>query len=152
MHAARLPWTTLAPQQYASLRSITESLTQSTLGRRLVELIQTRVSQINGCAFCVDMHVRDARQAGEPWNRINLLSVWRETTLFSARETAALSWAESLTRLPDGYDDRKAEFEMLQASFNAQEIVELSWVIASINAWNRMAIGMHMPVADKPIE
>lgn len=152
MNAPRLPWNTLAPQHYKSLYAISQSLAQSTLGKPLVELVQTRVSQINGCAYCVDMHVRALRQAGEAWNRLNVLPVWRETTLFSPREAAALSWAETLTRLPDGYADRNAEFETLQAHFSAQEIVELSWVIASINAWNRMAIGMHVPVEDKPIE
>ena len=152
MNAPRLPWNTLAPQHYKSLYAISQSLTQSTLGKPLIELVQTRVSQINGCAYCVDMHVRALRHAGEAWNRLNVLPVWRETTLFSARETAALAWAETLTRLPDGYTDRNAEFEALQGQFGDQEIVELSWVIASINAWNRMAIGMHVPVENKPIE
>jgi len=126
---------------------------KSSLGPVLVELIQTRVSQINGCAYCVDMHVRDLRKAGESWKRLNLLSTWREVPyVFTAKEQAALAWAESLTNLPAGFSDRNAEFEALRAHFTEQEIVELSWTVASINAWNRMAIGMHEPVGDTPLE
>jgi AhpD family alkylhydroperoxidase len=152
MNTPRLPWTTLAPQQYKSLYAVSQITAESSLGRQLVELIQTRVSQINGCAFCLDMHARELRHGGESWKRLNVLSAWRETTLFTPKEQAALAWAESLTRLPDGYADRNAEFSALHAHFSEQEIVELTWAVASINAWNRMAIGMHQPVDAKPIE
>jgi AhpD family alkylhydroperoxidase len=152
MNTPRLPWTTLAPSSYKSLSAVSLAAAQSSLGRQLVELIQTRVSQINGCAFCLDMHARDLRKGGESWKRLNVLSAWRETTFFTPKEQAALAWAESLTRLPDGYQDRNAEFEALKAHFTEQEIVELTWAVAAINAWNRMAIGMHQPVDDKPIE
>ena len=152
MNAPRLPWNTLAPLPYKSLYAVSQATAQSSLGRQLVELVQTRVSQINGCAYCLDMHARELRRGGESWKRLNVLSAWRETTFFTPKEQAALAWAESLTRLPDGYDDRNAEFAALQAQFTELEIVELTWVVASINAWNRMAIGMHQPVDDKPIE
>jgi AhpD family alkylhydroperoxidase len=152
MNTPRLPWTTLTPSSYKSLSAVSLAAAQSSLGRQLVELIQTRVSQINGCAFCLDMHARDLRKGGESWKRLNVLSAWRETTFFTPKEQAALAWAESLTLLPDGYQDRNAEFEALKAHFTEQEIVELSWAVAAINAWNRMAIGMHQPVDDKPIE
>ncbi|CAG9173310.1 carboxymuconolactone decarboxylase family protein [Cupriavidus pampae] len=153
MNAPRLPWQTLAPVQYKSLVAVSMASAKSSLGPVLVELIQTRVSQINGCAYCVDMHVRDLRKAGESWKRLNLLSTWREVPyVFTAKEQAALAWAESLTNLPAGFSDRNAEFEALRAHFTEQEIVELSWTVASINAWNRMAIGMHEPVGDTPLE
>jgi len=152
MSTPRLPWNTLAPQQYKSLYAVSLACAQSSLGRRLVELVQTRVSQINGCAYCLDMHARELRHGGESWKRLNVLSAWRETTLFTPKEQAALAWAESLTRLPDGYADRNAEFDALRPHFTEQEIAELTWAIAAINAWNRMAIGMHHPVDDKPIE
>lgn len=152
MNTPRLPWNSLAPLQYKSLHAVSQAVAQSSLGRQLVELVQTRVSQINGCAYCLDMHARELRKDGESWKRLNVLSAWRETTFFTPKEQAALAWAESLTRLPDGYADRNAEFDALQTHFTEQEIVELTWAVAAINAWNRMAIGMHQPVDDKPIE
>jgi AhpD family alkylhydroperoxidase len=152
VNAPRLPWHTLAPLPYKSLYAISQSVANSSLGQNLVELVQMRVSQINGCAYCLDMHARELRKGGESWKRLNVLSAWRETTSFTPKERAALAWAESLTNLPDGYDDRNAEFQALQAHFTEQEIVELTWAVGSINAWNRMAIGMHQPVDDKPIE
>jgi len=152
MNTPRLRWNSLAPLQYKSLYAVSQAVAQSSLGRQLVELVQTRVSQINGCAYCLDMHARELRKDGESWKRLNVLSAWRETTFFTPKEQAALAWAESLTRLPDGYADRNAEFDALQTHFTEQEIVELTWAVAAINAWNRMAIGMHQPVDDKPIE
>ena len=152
MSQPRLNWTEIAPRAYRAMAGVNATLSGSTLGAPLMDLIQTRVSQINGCAFCLDMHARDLRKQGESWQRLNSLSTWRETTLYSARERAALNWAESMTRLADHYRDRDADFAALQAEFNDQEIVELCWAIAAINAWNRMAIGMHAPVAEKPLE
>jgi AhpD family alkylhydroperoxidase len=152
MNAPRLPWTTLAPVQYKSLYAVSQSLAESSLGGRLIELVQTRVSQINGCAYCLDMHVRELRKGGESWQRLNVLSAWRETEFFTAREKAAFAWAETMTRLADAHADRDAEYEALRGHFSDAEIVELTWVVATINAWNRMAIGMHQPIDAKPIE
>jgi len=152
MNSPRLPWTSLAPAQYKSMYAVSQSLAESPLGSKLIELVQTRVSQINGCAFCLDMHVRELRKSGEAWQRLNVLSAWRETEFFSAREQAALAWAETMTRLADGHADREIEFQALRAHFSDAEIVELTWVIAAINAWNRMAISMHQPVAADPID
>jgi AhpD family alkylhydroperoxidase len=134
------------------MAAVKASTLRSTLGKALMSLIDLRVSQINGCAFCVDMHARELRQHGEGWQRINSLCTWRETTLYSPRECAALAWAEALTRLPDGHAGHDATFEALREHFNDQEVVELSWTIAQINTWNRMAVGMHAPVADRPID
>lgn len=152
MNAPRLPWNTLAPVPYKSQLAISQATAQSSLGRQLVELVQMRVSQINGCAYCLDMHAHELRKGGESWKRLNVLSAWRETTLFTPKEQAALAWAESLTHLPNGYDDRNAGFDALRSHFTDQEIVELTWTVAAINAWNRMAISMHQPLDDKPIE
>jgi AhpD family alkylhydroperoxidase len=152
MNSPRLPWTSLAPAQYKSMYAVSQSLVESPLGGKLIELVQTRVSQINGCAFCLDMHVRELRKSGEAWQRLNVLSAWRETEFFSAREQAALAWAETMTRLADSHTEREVEFQALRAHFSDAEIVELTWVIAAINAWNRMAIGMHQPVAADPID
>ena len=151
MSHPRLNWTKLAPDTYKAMAGVNATIAESTLGPQLMELVQARVSQINGCAFCLDMHARALRQQGESWQRLNSLSTWRETTLYSARERAALNWAETMTRLADQYRDRDADFAALQAEFNDQEIVELCWTIAAINTWNRMSIGMHNPVVEKPI-
>ncbi|MGN5476435.1 carboxymuconolactone decarboxylase family protein [Cupriavidus basilensis] len=152
MHAPRLPWTTLAPAPYKSLYGVNQALAKSSAGSLLLELVQTRVSQINGCAYCLDMHVRDLRKGGESWKRLNVLSAWRETDLFTPREQAALAWAETLTRLPDGHADRDAEYQAMLAHFTEQEVVEVTWAVAAINAWNRMAISMHQPVDASPLE
>ena len=147
----RLPWATLAPKSYQAMVGVSASIAQSSLGTVLIELVQTRVSQINGCAFCLDMHVRDLRKAGEGWQRINSVATWREAGLYSKRERAALNWAESLTQLAGHHVNRDADFEELKGQFSDQEIVELTWAVGQINTWNRMAVGMQMPVVEKPI-
>jgi AhpD family alkylhydroperoxidase len=152
MTEARLPWTKLAAKAYQAMASVGATFANSTLGMPLIELVQTRVSQINGCAFCVDMHARDLRKHGETWQRINSLSTWREVGFYSGRERAALAWAETLTRLAGEHGNHDAAFDALKAEFSEQEIVDLSWAIANINAWNRMAVGMRQPPSDKPLE
>jgi len=152
MNEARLPWTQIAPKAYQAMANVGATTANSTLGTVLIELVKTRVSQVNGCAFCVDMHVRDLRKHGESWQRINSLSTWREVGFYTERERAALNWAESLTRLTDGHHGHDAAFEGLDGHLNEQEIVDLSWVTAQINAWNRMAVGMRQPPADKPLD
>ena len=147
----RLPWGTISPKSYQAMVGVSASIAHSSLGSVLIELVQTRVSQINGCAFCLDMHVRDLRKAGEGWQRINSLPTWRETGLYSPRERAALNWAECLTKLADNHGSRDADFDALKGQFSDQEIVELTWAVAQINTWNRMAIGMQMPVVEKPV-
>ena len=152
MNEPRLPWTSISPKAYKAMAGVSAATADSSLGPELMDLVQTRVSQLNGCAFCVDMHVRDLRKRGESWQRINSLSTWRETGLYSKRERAALDWAETMTRLVEHHGSRDAEFGALKSQFSDQEIVELCWTIAQINAWNRMAIGMRAPVGERPIE
>jgi AhpD family alkylhydroperoxidase len=152
MNEARLPWTQISPKSYQAMATASATLSASSLGNVLIELVQTRVSQLNGCAFCLDMHVRDLRKHGEAWQRINSLPTWRETGLYSPRERAALDWAETMTRLTEHHGSRDAEFDALKLQFSDQEIVELTWTIATINTWNRLAIGMRAPVVEKPLE
>jgi AhpD family alkylhydroperoxidase len=154
MQAARLNWTRIAPKAYQAMAAVSATTARSSLGPVLIELVQTRVSQLNGCAFCLDMHARALREHGEGWQRLNNLSTWREVGFYSERERAALHWAELMTRLADAplHDARDAAFEALRPHFSEQEIVELTWTIAQINAWNRMAVGMHQPVEDKPLD
>ncbi|WP_439589166.1 carboxymuconolactone decarboxylase family protein [Hydrogenophaga sp.] len=151
MKTARLPWTDIAPKAFQAMAAVGVTTATSSLGLPLMELVKTRVSQLNGCAFCVDMHVRDLRKHGETWQRINSLVTWREADLYSPRERAALDWAESLTRLVEQHGSRDTEFTALQGQFSDQEIVELCWTIAQINAWNRVCVGMRAPVPDKDI-
>ena len=152
MNEPRLPWNRISAKSYQAMAAVSGTLAQSSLGPQLIELVQTRVSQINGCAYCLDMHARDLRKQGETWQRLNSLSTWREVGLYSQRERAALNWAETMTRLADHHVDRDADFAALKGQFSDQEIVELTWTIATINTWNRMAIGMQAPVVEKPIE
>ena len=133
MNQPRLPWTSISPKAYKAMAAVGATTADSALGPGLMDLVQTR------------MH-------GESWQRINSLSTWRETGLYSQRERAALAWAETMTRLVDHHVGRDAEFDELKGQFSDQEIVELCWTIAQINAWNRMAISMLAPVADRPIE
>lgn len=105
----------------------------------LIELVKLRASQINGCAYCLHMHSRDARSAGEREERLHLLPAWRESSLFNERERAALGWTEAVTRLAEtGAPD--AEFEALKAHFTEAEIGSLTLAIAMINLWNRVAV------------
>ena len=152
MSEVRLPWKTLAPKAYQAMAGVHAVTAKSTVGTALMELVRTRVSQINGCAFCVDMHVRDLRKQGETWQRINSLCTWRETGFYSERERAALHWAESLTDLAGRHGDLDGAFAGLRGQFNDQEIVELSWAVAEINTWNRMAIGMHEQPSPEALE
>ena len=151
MNEARLPWTKISPKAYQALAGVGAALGGSTLGPALIELVVARVSQINGCAFCVDMHARELRKLDETWQRINSLQTWRETPFYTGRERAALNWAEMLTRLTDHQSDHDSGFALLNEHFSDQEIVELSWAVAQINAWNRMAVGMRQPPSSLPL-
>src|SRR3954470_22224811 len=104
----------------------------------LLELIRIRASQINGCAFCLDMHTKDARAAGETEQRVYALNAWRETPFFSGRERAALAWTEAVTRIGEGASD--ALFADVREQFSEKELAALTWAVAAINAWNRVAI------------
>jgi AhpD family alkylhydroperoxidase len=127
---------------------------QSGLETRLIELVLLRVSQINGCAYCIDMHSKDARAEGESEQRLYLLQAWRETPLYSERECAALAWAESATQLGEhGVPDDV--YTQALASFGEEGLVNLNMVVVLINAWNRMAIpfrsapGSYQPAAKR---
>jgi AhpD family alkylhydroperoxidase len=117
----------------------------SGLDHTLLELIKIRASQINGCAYCIDMHTKDARAAGETEQRIYALSAWRETPFFTDRERAALDWTESVTRVadthvPDDVHDRARQV------LGEADLVALTWAVVAINAWNRLAVSFRAPV------
>ena len=106
----------------------------------LLELIKMRASQINGCAFCIDMHSKDARADGETEQRLYALSAWRETIFFTNRERAALAWTEALTLITEGHAPDEVYAEV-RKEFGEKELVNLSLTIITINGWNRLAIG-----------
>src|SRR5688572_21973790 len=118
----------------------TSGLEHSTL-----ELVKIRASQINGCAYCLDMHTKDARRLGETEQRIYALSAWRETPFFTDRERAALEWTETLTRLSETHPGEELKAR-LAAYFDEDEIVALTFAVVVINAWNRLAVPFHPPV------
>jgi AhpD family alkylhydroperoxidase len=139
MHAPRLNALELAPEGYAALRGVEAYLQHCGLEKPLMELVKMRASQINGCTYCLDMHSRDARRAGETEQRLYLLNGWRESPLYNDRERAALAWTECLTEIATrGAPD--AEYEALQQHFAPKEIVDLISLIGMINLWNRVAI------------
>jgi AhpD family alkylhydroperoxidase len=142
----RLPYYSLSAPAYRALGAAGAALDASPLGKQLVHLVFLRVSQINGCAYCVDKHARDLVQEGEDFQRINSLGTWRETDFYTPRERAALAWAEAATRLEDG-EVPDAAYLPLKELFSEQEISDLGFATALMNAWNRLAIGFRQPVA-----
>jgi AhpD family alkylhydroperoxidase len=120
------------------------SAAEASLERRLFELVKIRASQINGCAYCIDMHTKDARLAGETEQRIYALNAWRETPFFTDRERAALEWTEAVTRVADTHvpDEIHAR---VAAQFDEAELVALTFAVVVINSWNRLAISFRAP-------
>jgi AhpD family alkylhydroperoxidase len=135
---ARLDYPRLAPEAARSLYSLGNYLAGCGLEHGLLELVKIRASQINGCAFCIDMHTKDARAMGETEQRLYALNAWRETPFFSDRERAALAWTEAVTRIDGGVSDEL--FAEARQQFSGKELVDLTWAVAAINAWNRVAI------------
>lgn len=137
---ARMNYYAKAPALMKALMAVETAIGESGLDRQLAHLVRLRASQINGCAYCVDMHVKEARHDGETEQRMHLISAWRESPLYTPRERAALEWTEALTLLPSSRAD-DAFYEPLKAHFSDEEIVQLTVLIGSINSWNRMAVG-----------
>ncbi|WP_280191948.1 carboxymuconolactone decarboxylase family protein [Delftia sp. PS-11] len=146
----RLNFQAVAPELYQAQAGINAMLRQSSLGLGLLELVFLRASQINGCAFCVDMHVRELLALGEDLQRINSVITWPEADFYDDRERAALNWAERCTRLSQAHPGQQ-DFDALRPHFSDREIVELTYAIGSINVWNRLCAGFAAPVARKPI-
>jgi AhpD family alkylhydroperoxidase len=137
---ARIDFLKVSPAAMKTMLDMEAYLAKSSIERPLLHLIKMRVSQINGCAYCLDMHSKDARSEGETEQRLYALNAWRETPFYSSRERAALAWAEALTlvsqtHVPD------AEFEAARAEFSEPELVDLSLAVVAINGWNRLSIG-----------
>lgn len=135
----RLNYIELAPEGYKALAGVERFVRQSGLEKSLLELIKLRASQINGCAYCIDMHTKDARAAGETEQRLYCVSVWRESPFYTDRERAAMEWTEAVTLIADGQvpDD---VYERIRMQFGDVELVNLNYAVVAINAWNRLAI------------
>jgi AhpD family alkylhydroperoxidase len=133
----RLAVDELVPHINKAMNALDAASRRTTLEAPLLELVRARASQLNGCAYCVDQHTRDAREGGESERRLYALSIWRETPFFTARERAALALTEAATRLTDGpvSDD---VYDRAAGEFSEVELAELIWTIAVINAWNRL--------------
>jgi AhpD family alkylhydroperoxidase len=131
----------LAPEIRAALGPLTEAAkAPGGLEPALLELVKLRASQINGCAFCLDMHAREARAMGETEARLHVLAAWREAPAFSERERAALAWTEALTLVADSHVP-DALYEEVRRSFSERELAYLTAAVVAINGWNRVAIG-----------
>lgn len=121
------------------MMALEKYVNQSGLERPLIELVKLRASQINGCAYCIDMHTKDARAAGESEQRLYALTAWRETPFYSERERAALAWTEAVTLIADGHVPDEV-YEQARTQFSEKELVDLTMAVIAINGWNRLAI------------
>jgi AhpD family alkylhydroperoxidase len=136
---ARLDYAKTAPEGVKAMFGLEQYVRNSGLDRSLLELVKMRASQINGCAFCLDMHSKDARAAGETEQRLYALSAWRETPFFTERERAALAWTEAVTRVSESHMPDET-YETVREHFTEKELVDLTLTIVAINGWNRLAI------------
>jgi AhpD family alkylhydroperoxidase len=141
----RIDYRNVAPGAIQAMLELERAVHESSLEPELLELVKMRASQLNGCAYCLDMHSKDARGRGESEQRLHVLAAWREAPFYSERERAALAWCEALTLLPQtgAPDDVYAEAERV---FSQEEIVALTLAIVAINGWNRFAVGLRSPV------
>jgi len=136
----RINWYKDFPESYQAMKDLELVAEQSKLDPIIKELVRIRVSQINGCAYCLDMHTKDARALGETEQRINLVAAWHEASVYSPREKAALGWCETLTLISQNKPSEKAH-EELERFFDIEEIMALTVTIVAINSWNRFILG-----------
>ncbi|MCL6701061.1 carboxymuconolactone decarboxylase family protein [Pseudomonas sp. T1.Ur] len=143
----RIDFYAASPDAYKAMLGLENAVSKLGLEKSLIELVKLRSSQINGCAFCIDMHTADARKDGETERRLYAVTAWRETPFFTGRERAALAWTEALTRLSETHAP-DADYELLSEHFTPKEMVDLTVAINAINGWNRLAVGFRkMPEA-----
>jgi len=136
----RIDFTRVSPRALQAMMGLQTYVNNSGLEHSLLELMKMRASQINGCAYCLDMHTKDALAAGETAQRLFLLDAWREAPMYSARERAALEWTEALTILHEDHVP-DAAFAAVREHFSEEEVVDLSLAVVAINGWNRLMIG-----------
>jgi AhpD family alkylhydroperoxidase len=140
----RISYKRASPGAFDAMRALEQHVHASGLEPSLLELVKIRASQLNGCAYCLDMHSKDARAAGETEQRLFVLPAWREAPFYSPRERAALAWTEAVTQLgPHGIPDEM--FTATREHFDEKQLVDLTTAIIAINGWNRLAIAFHSP-------
>jgi AhpD family alkylhydroperoxidase len=139
MDQERIAYNQVAPDGVHAMRQLEQYVKQSGLEPGLLELMKIRVSQLNGCAYCIDMHTKEARARGETEQRLYGLSAWRETPFYSERERAALAWAEAVTLLAQNSIPNKL-YEQARGQFSEKELVDLTLGVIAINGWNRVAV------------
>lgn len=135
----RLDYMSVAPEALKGMIELEKFLHQSGLERTLYELVKTRASQINGCAYCIDMHTKDARKAGETEQRLYALSAWREAPFYTERERAALAYTEALTLISEN-EISDLLYENTRKNFSEKDLISLTMAIIAINGWNRLAL------------
>ena len=141
----RLEYHLAAPEALRAMLGLEGHVRECGLEHPLLELVKIRASQLNGCAYCLDMHTKDARAGGETEQRIYLLSAWREAPVYTPRERAALEWTEAVTRLGHG-GVSDAVYADARAQFAERELVDLTMAVITINGWNRLAIAFRVDV------
>jgi AhpD family alkylhydroperoxidase len=139
----RIDYTKLSPGGYKAMLGLELYLNHSSLEKKLLHMIKLRVSQINGCAFCLDMHWKDLQAEGESEQRMYSLDAWRETDYYSDRERAALAWAEAVTKVTEGHVPDEV-FEATRQHFSEQEMADLTFAVVAINGWNRLSIAFRV--------
>lgn len=147
MHEQRINYPAAFPEGLKALTQLGHVINNSGLEASLMELVKMRSSQLNGCAFCIDMHSKDAMAAGETTQRLFALDAWCETTFFTPREQAALAWTEAITNIQQGHAP-DAVYAQVKAQFTEGEIVRLTLAITQINTWNRLAIAFRPPAGN----
>ncbi|RPE81802.1 carboxymuconolactone decarboxylase family protein [Vulcaniibacterium tengchongense] len=147
----RIDYTKHAPEAFRHLLELSDRLHKGVLDPNLLELVFLRVSQINGCVFCLDMHAHALRKAGVDQRKLDTLPGWRESPLFDARERAALAWAEALNALDAGPLEENA-LEAVRAHFDEREVSELTFAVGAIRAWNVLNVGLRQPLPETPFE
>lgn len=136
---ARINWYAVAPDAYKAQAAIEQYARNSGLAKNLLELVKLRVSQINHCAFCIDMHWKDLRAEGETEQRLYGLSAWQESPYYTDRERAAFAWAEAVTLITEGFAPDHV-YEVARSQFSERELVDLTMAIVAINGWNRLSV------------
>ncbi len=137
--SSRMDWQRVAPGAMQAMRTLSRYVRESGLEPALLELVRIRASQINGCGYCLDMHTKDARAAGETEQRLYLLSAWREAPFYTPRERAALAWSEAVTQIGEhGVSDEL--YSATREHFSEKELVDLTMAVIVINGWNRLTI------------
>ncbi|MCZ2291544.1 MAG: carboxymuconolactone decarboxylase family protein [Burkholderiales bacterium] len=144
----RLDYKTASPAGFQGMLQLQLAVNKSGLEESLLELVKSRASQINGCAWCLDMHTKDARAMGESEQRLYLLPVWRDAHCYTPRERAALGWTEAVTKIADVHDVPDSVYAEARKHFDEKALVDLTMAIIAINGWNRLNVAFRTTVGD----